>query len=67
VYETFQYRPFVQAILNTLYFTAVSVPLGMAIALALALVLNRKMRGLTFYRAVYFAPVVTAAVAVSLV
>ena len=58
---------FGQAILNTLYFTAVSVPLGMAIALALALVLNRKMRGLTFYRAVYFAPVVTAAVAVSLV
>jgi multiple sugar transport system permease protein len=58
---------FGQAILNTLYFTAVSVPLGMAIALALALVLNRKMRGLTLYRAVYFAPVVTAAVAVSLV
>jgi multiple sugar transport system permease protein len=58
---------FAQAIINTLYFTVVSVPLGMIVALALALILTRKMRGVTFYRTVYFAPVVTSTVAVALV
>jgi multiple sugar transport system permease protein len=43
------------------------VPLRMAIALGLALLLNQKIGGLAFYRALYFTPVVTSMVAVSIV
>ncbi len=39
----------------------------MVLALALALALNQKLRGVTLYRAIYFLPVVTSAVAVSIV
>jgi multiple sugar transport system permease protein len=43
--------------------TAGSVALGLAIAL----LLNRAVRGLSFYRVIFFLPVVTATVAVSIV
>jgi multiple sugar transport system permease protein len=39
-------------------FVLLSVPLLMVIPLALALLLNRRFRGRTFFRAVYFAPYV---------
>lgn len=39
-------------------FVLLSVPLLMAIPLALALLLNKRFRGRTFFRAVYFAPYV---------
>lgn len=51
---------------NTVYYTVVSVPLGMVISLLLALLLNQKLRGMVFYRTAFFAPVVTSAVAVAL-
>jgi multiple sugar transport system permease protein len=43
------------------------VPVRMAIALGLALLLNQKIGGLAFYRTLYFTPVVTSTVAVSIV
>jgi multiple sugar transport system permease protein len=43
------------------------VPLRMAVALALALLLNQKIGGLAVYRTLYFMPVVTSTVAVSMV
>jgi multiple sugar transport system permease protein len=43
------------------------VPVRMALALALAVLLNQKIRGLAFYRTLYFMPVVTSMVAVSIV
>lgn len=52
---------------NTLYYTVLNVPLNMAVALAAALVLNQKLRGVSFYRAVYFLPVVSSTVAASLI
>jgi multiple sugar transport system permease protein len=39
-------------------FTLLSVPLLLAIPLTIALLLNRRFRGRTFFRAVYFAPYV---------
>ncbi len=56
-----------QALLNTLYFTLVSVPVGMAIGLLIALALNQKIRGTNWYRAAYFMPVVGTVVASALV
>lgn len=50
----------------TLYYSMGSVPLGILIALALALALNQKIRGIGFYRTIYFIPVVSSMVAVAL-
>ncbi len=52
---------------NTLYYTLVNVPLNMAFALGVALLLNMRLRGMAFYRAVYFLPVVSSTVAASLI
>ncbi|MFP4011768.1 MAG: carbohydrate ABC transporter permease [Spirochaetaceae bacterium] len=43
---------------NNLYFAAVVVPLQTAFALWLAILVNRPVRGVVAYRAVYFSPVV---------
>lgn len=51
----------------TAYYIIGLVPLRMAIALALALFLNQKIRGLGIYRTLYFTPVVTSGIAVSIV
>jgi len=58
---------FWKVVLNTVYYSSVSVPLGIVISLGLALVLNKKIKGVTWYRSIYFAPVVTPMVAVALV
>ena len=55
------------ALKNTLTFIVGYLPSVVIIALALALLLNRKLKGRTFFRAVYFVPVVTSWVAVSLI
>jgi multiple sugar transport system permease protein len=52
---------------NTLYYTAVIVPVGAALALGLALALNRGLRGIVILRGLYFLPVISSTVAVSLV
>ncbi len=41
---------------NTLFFAAVSVPLGVVIGIALALLLNARVRGLSLYRTIYYLP-----------
>lgn len=58
---------FWNSLLVTGYYTLGSVPLRMAAALALAIFLNQKIRGLGIYRTLYFTPVVTSGIAVSIV
>lgn len=58
---------FWQAMWNTLYFSVGSIPTGMAIALFIAILLNRPLRGLAIYRTAYFLPTITSLVAVSVV
>jgi ABC-type sugar transport system permease subunit len=48
---------------QTCYFVAVTVPVGTAIALGLALLLNTRLAGRSIFRAAVFAPYVTPAVA----
>jgi multiple sugar transport system permease protein len=55
------------ALRNTTFYTLVSVPAGMVLALALALALNQPIRGIALIRTAYFLPVVTSATAVGLV
>jgi multiple sugar transport system permease protein len=58
---------FMKALRNTAFYTAVSVPLGMLIALFLALALNQTIRGIAWIRTAYFLPVVTSTIAIALV
>lgn len=52
---------------NSLVFAAGLVPANMALALCLALALCRPFRGVIFFRTIFFAPVVTSAVAWAIV
>ena len=63
----FKDETFRKVLVNTVYFTGVSVPVSAVISLALAILLNQKLRGLLIYRTVYFLPVVSSMVAVALV
>ena len=51
---------------NTLFFAAVIVPVQSGLALMLALLVNVKMRGTNLFRTLYFIPVVTSIVVVSI-
>jgi len=51
---------------NTFYFTVVSVPINAFLTLLLAVLLNQKIKGITFFRTAFYLPVISASVAVSL-
>lgn len=51
---------------NTLYYTALAVPLGMATGLVLALLLNQRIRGIGVYRTAFYVPGLMPAVASTL-
>ena len=57
---------FMKAVVNTLFFVLVVAPLQGGLALALALLINQRLRGINLYRAIYFMPVVVSIVVVSL-
>jgi multiple sugar transport system permease protein len=57
---------FWKSLRNTLYFAVVVVPLQSGFALLLALLINAKIRGVNFFRTLYFVPVVTSIVVVSI-
>jgi multiple sugar transport system permease protein len=52
---------------NTFYYVVLYVPASIAISLALALLIEKRVRGVTFFRTVYFLPVVTSIVASAIV
>ena len=58
---------FFTALRNTLYYTALHIPLTMGAALGLALLLNRKLRGVAFFRTAAFFPYITSIVAIAVV
>lgn len=52
---------------NTVYYSVFTVPLTMAAALGLALILNQKMKGINLFRTVFFFPHVASLVAIAVV
>lgn len=56
---------FWKSLWNTLYFTVFSVPLGLALAIGLALLLNQKVFGISAYRTIFFLPSIVPLVASS--
>lgn len=49
---------FAIALVNTLYLTVIGVPLGLCLALTIALALNLKVRGMPIYRAIVYLPTI---------
>jgi multiple sugar transport system permease protein len=60
-------RTFSIALSNTVYYVFLMVPITSVLALLLALLMNQKLRAITWYRTAFFMPVVTSTVAVALV
>jgi len=58
---------FLKAAYNTLYYTFLAVPIGVVVAMVLALAMNRKVREVSIYRAVYYLPSILPLFAISFV
>jgi multiple sugar transport system permease protein len=65
--QLFENKDYIEAFVNTLKFSALYVPGVVILSLLVAILLNRKIRGVSFFRTVYFLPTVTSAVATALV
>lgn len=65
--KMFQDKAVWQALWNTIRYAVVEVPFSIAIALVLAVLLNRKMRGRAVYRTIFFLPMVAAPAAIAMV
>lgn len=57
---------FTKSLANTAYYSFISVPLGIIVGLAIALLLNGEFRGMRLFRTVYYLPSVVSGVAVAL-
>lgn len=53
------------AIKNIIYYTAIWVPLTMAVGLFLAVVVNQKIRGQTFFRSAFYFPAIASSAAIT--
>jgi ABC-type sugar transport system permease subunit len=56
---------FQRAVQNTLYYAVVWVPLTMAIGLFLAIIVNQRIRGQTFFRGAYYFPAIASSAAIT--
>lgn len=56
---------FYQSLYNTVFFAVLFVPLGMITAFALATLLNAKVRGMAFFRTIFYLPSIVPIVASS--
>lgn len=63
--EVFHDRIYWNAMKNTLIYL-LHIPFGMALSMTIALALNRRARGITVWRAVYYLPAITSSVVTSI-
>lgn len=61
-----QDNSFRHALHNTFFYAVIAVPLGMATALSLALLLNQRVRGMPIFRTIFYLPSVVSGVATSM-
>ena len=67
-FQQILYDPlFSKAVYNTLVYTVVNVPLSLAGSLSLALILNRRVPGVSVFRTLFYLPELTPVVAASLI
>ena len=55
------------SLLNTIYYTVVTVPVTLALSLFLAILMNKPLKGRVFFRSVLFFPYVASLVAIAVV
>ena len=65
--EMFKSPEFWKATWNSIYFCILTVPIGVFLALLVAVLLNAEIKGKTAFRAIYFLPMVVAPAAVAMV
>ncbi len=58
---------FWKAAYNTIYYTLLAVPIGVVVAMALALVMNQKLREVAVYRAIFYLPSILPVFAISFI
>ncbi len=63
----FKDERFWNSVYNTVYFTLISVPLCIVISLGLALLVNEPLQGTSFFKAVFFLPVITSFAIISII
>lgn len=63
----FKDRFFYQAFGNTLWYVILEIPALILLSLFLAILLNNKLKGISFFRTTFFIPVITSIVAISIV
>ncbi len=63
----FQDADFWKATWNTVYFCILTVPIGLFLSLLVAILLNAKIKGKSFFRSVFFLPMICAPAAVTMV
>ncbi|EOD01809.1 carbohydrate ABC transporter permease [Caldisalinibacter kiritimatiensis] len=64
---TFKDKLFLKSVLNTLYFSVIFIPLTMLCSVTLAVLLDRKLKGIGFMRTVFFLPYVVSIISASLI
>lgn len=64
--DTLTSSAFWNAMYNSFRYTAVGVPLGMLVALAVAILVAQPLRGMSIFRTVFYIPAVSSGVAISM-
>ncbi len=65
--QLFQSKVFWTALANTAYYTVCTIPAKLILGLALALLLDQGLRGVSVFRLFYYSPVVTSMISVSVI
>jgi multiple sugar transport system permease protein len=65
--QAFADPTFQTAIRNSVYYALVWVPLTMVLGLSLALIVNQKLRGQTFFRAAFYFPAIASSAAITMI
>jgi multiple sugar transport system permease protein len=57
---------FYKGVRNTLFYAAVAIPLNIMVAIGVALLLNMRVRGMAFYRTIFFLPSIVPDIAAAM-
>jgi multiple sugar transport system permease protein len=58
---------FLKSAYNTLYYTLLAVPVGVVVAMVLAIAMNQKLREVSIYRAIFYLPSILPVFAISFI
>lgn len=64
--QLFSDEIFIKSLINTAYYSILSVPLSMICSLLLAVAMNQKLKGIVVFRTAFFMPYISSMVAVAL-